>query len=699
MPDSVSPYHSRHLQPITVLKGVGPKTAGCLARKDVASVEDLLHCLPLRYDDRRNFVPIAKLIDGERATVCGELTRLSHVGGRGRNRRTLARLTDDTGEIEVVWFGFGGQDFARGDRVVLTGRVGMFEDRHQLRDPEGEVFTGEPPRCIVPVYSETEGMRQRAWRRVIDTALTEAAEGLVGAVPPELLAAERLQPPQDALRSLHQPDGAKAEPDQLTDPHLGPLRSLVFEELFVFQLGLALRRRALATASGTSLRVDAEVIAPLIDALPFSLTPGQQAVWDAVAADLRADRPMHRLVHGDVGSGKTVLAALAAFAAVKNGYQAAIMVPTEVLAEQHARRLEQWLTPLGVKVALATGSLTGRRRARMRDRLALGVEQIVVGTHALISGDLEFHRLGLVVIDEQHKFGVNQRANLISKGPDPDVLVLTATPIPRSLALTLYGDLDVSLLRDRPGGKAEVSTRVCLGAERDWVYADVAEKLRLGRQAYIVCPRLDVIDDETIDVQSLYDELAAGPLARFRLAMLHGRMKTDARLAIVDDFAAGRIDALVATSVIEVGLDVPGAGVLVVENAERFGLAQLHQMRGRIGRDGQPGWCFLLTRDELSETAIHRLSFLTECADGFAIAETDLRLRGPGELLGARQSGLPPLRYAKEALADLALLERTRDAAAETLATDPTLGQPGNQWARMVVLQRWGALLGEGRFG
>ncbi|MDP8225497.1 MAG: ATP-dependent DNA helicase RecG [Candidatus Lernaella stagnicola] len=698
MGETLTPYHSRYLRPITDLPGVGPKTAEHLLRKNVLTVADLLYCLPLRYDDRRRPTAIADLEADDCATVCGTLQHIHRFGGRGRQRRTVAELSDATGTVSVTWFGFAGHRFEDGDEVLLSGPVGEYSDTLQLQNPDGEtVEKSRKSSQLVPIYSETEGVRQRTWRKLIAAALEEGAADWIGAVPADLRGEYDLLTLGEALRLIHAPPNDTAEIP--IDAGARALRSLVFEDVFAFQLALALRRRERGGTAGIAFQATVETVTELLVGLPFSLTKGQEHVWQNVLDDLRAAHPMHRLVHGDVASGKTALAMLAAGVAARNGYQTAVLVPTEILAEQHAARFAGLLEPLGVRTALATGSVTGAGRRRLADRIALGVEDVVVGTHALLSGDLQFNQLGLVVIDEQHKFGVNQRASLISKGSNPDVLVLTATPIPRSLALTLYGDLDVSLLRDKPGGEGRVETRLTHRRERQKVYERVAAWLREGRQAYIICPRLDANETGRADVASLYDELAGGALAGFRLAVLHGRMQTDARKQVVEAFAAGRLDAVVATSVIEVGIDVPNAAVLVIEDAELFGLSQLHQMRGRIGRDGRPGWCFLIHADGLSEAAQERLAYLERCRDGFSIAETDMRLRGPGELLGDRQSGLPPLRFAKEALTNVDLLVSTRDAAESTLTQDAHLATPRNRWTKMVVMERWGALLGEGRYG
>ncbi len=687
-------YDSRCLQPVTALPGVGPKIAATLARKNIRTIEDLLLSLPYRYEDRRVVTPIAALQEGQAATIRAVVERIRGVGGRGRLRRTLAHVVDESGGVDIVWFGFAGMRFNPQDRVVLSGDVTRRDERLQIVNPEGDVLgADEEPAGLVPVYSETEGLRQRSWRKLIAAALDRFAGDWVGGVPDGVRAERGLATVVEALRTLHRPPNGDVDPAALLDWRGPARRALAFEEYYVFQLGMAVRRRMLDELPGVRLELDDETLRPLRAALPFALTAGQEECWRAIAADLSAPRPMQRLIHGEVGSGKTALAILAAGAAARNDYQTAVMAPTEILAAQHARRFAELLTPLGVRVALVTGGLARPERRRLCDRIALGMEQVVVGTHALLSGDVEFHRLGLAVVDEQHKFGVAQRARLATKGERPNVLALSATPIPRSLALTIYGDLDLSLLRERPHGVGAIATRVVGPEQRAAAYRELAGRLAAGRQGYVVCPRLDRATDGKADALSLYEELRAGPLAGFRLAVLHGQTPPAAGAEIVAGFLRREIHAIVSTSVIEVGLDAPNAAALVVENAELFGLSQLHQMRGRIGRDGQPALCLLLHGADCPAPARERLAYLARCGDGFAIAEYDLRLRGPGELLGVRQSGLPRLRFAKWTIDDLELLQGAREAARRTLDADPLLADPRHEWAKMTAAQRWGAAL------
>lgn len=691
-------YHDRYLATIETLAGVGPKTAARLERKNLRTIADLLYSLPLRYEDRRCLTSIAAVVPGGRYSVAGCLETVRQAGGRGRLRRTTARLTDSTGSLDVVWFGFTGQSYRTGQQVVLCGEVGVYRDRPQMSNPDGQVFDGETPPCaIVPVYSETEGLRQRSWRKLLDHALAEAAAGWRGGLPDDLRRRYDLPDVETALRHLHRPPTETTDPlESLLTGEGRDLRALLFEELFIFQLGLAVRRRLRRKSSGFAFAADEARMRPFLEALPFSLTAEQRACWEEIRADLQRPEPMRRLLHGDVGSGKTVLAALAVHAVVSNGCQAAIMAPTEVLAEQHAAWFEAVFRPLNIRTALVTGSLPSPERRRLNDRVALGLAQVVIGTHALLSGDVAFKQLGLVVIDEQHKFGVSQRASLIVKGHEPDVLVLTATPIPRSLALTLYGHLDVSRLAEKPAGRGRIVTRLVERREREIAYDEMRKFLLAGRRGYVICPRLEQSDDNVGDVESLFQELRRGLLSDFRLGLLHGKMTAAARREIMSALAGGALDAVVATSVVEVGVDVPAAGVMIVENAERFGLAQLHQFRGRIGRDGGDALCILVHSEDCRAVAYQRLAFLTKCDDGFEIAEQDLLWRGPGELLGTRQSGLPPLRFARLMPGNLRMVEDARVEAERLLAADPLLAAPANYWTKMVVNQRWGALLGGG---
>ncbi|HPM77128.1 MAG TPA: ATP-dependent DNA helicase RecG [bacterium] len=692
-------YRSEHLQSVDRLPGIGPKTAALLQRKGIVTIEDLLLTLPLRYEDRRTVTPISALRPDDRATVIGQVTKIRTLGRRGRSRRTEATLTDAGGEVRVVWFGWGGGEFHQGDRLLVTGDVRAYHDMVQLQNPDAQkidetVVSGG----LRAIYSETEGLRQKSWRKIIRLALERIAPQWSGALPAEVRARHGLLPLGEAVARLHHPTD-ETSLATLLDPHGVVLRSLFFEEMFAFQLGLARQRAVGRQREGIAYPQPEATCAPLLKTLPFALTVGQEKSLADIFADMADDRPMHRLLHGDVGSGKTVLALLAAFIAAQHGWQAAVMAPTEILARQHAERFTQWLAPHGLSVALVTGSLTGAPRRRLEERIALGLERIVVGTHALLSGGVQFPRLGLVIVDEQHKFGVAQRAALIQKGPQPDVLVLTATPIPRSLALTVYGDLDVSKLDEKPGGRGRVETRLADEGQRAEVYTIVADRLRAGEQCFVVCPRLATIDPRKKDVASLVAELSLGPLTEFGVEVLHGRMKPAARQDVLARFAAKTVQALVATTVIEVGLDVPDASVLVVENADHFGLSQLHQLRGRIGRGERDGLCVLLHNAAVTDEAHARLAMLAACDDGFAIAEADLRQRGPGELFGMRQAGLPSLRFAAWTIHDLQLLSEVRAEALRVLGDDPQLHRPENEWARLTVTQRWGALVGEGGNG
>ena len=696
------PYHCRYLEPVGVLPGVGPKIASFFERKGIFNVADLLYTLPARYDDRRLVSPIQSLAPGRPATVRGTLTQVRSMGGRGRWRRTVAELADDSGTMAVVWFGFAGQRFAKGDRVQLSGPVDTYQDRLQLQNPDGDIYSDDepPPAAIVPLYSELEGVGQRTWRKLQRVAGERFAGDWIGGVPAPLREREGLLTVGAALRLLHQPPAdLPGEVESLLTPESPPLRSLIWDEWFVFQLAMQLRRRLFTRATGIAFHCEPSRLDALLASLPFSLTADQANTWREILTDLQSDRPMHRLLHGEVGSGKTILAVLAAFVAVQSGYQAAILAPTEILAEQHWERFSRILEPHGISCVLLIGTEAPPKKRRLKDLVRLGSAHVVIGTHALLSGDVEFSRLGLAVIDEQHKFGVEQRAKLVSKGIRPDVLVLSATPIPRSLALTMCGDLDISVLREKPGGAGNVATRLVARADREAMYREVADRLRQGQRGYIVAPRLAAATEGQSDAVQLHAELKHGALREFRLEVLHGKVMPEARRRIIAALAKGDLDAIVATTVVEVGLDIPSAGVLVVENAERFGLSQLHQMRGRIGRDGADALCLLSYDEQSGEKSLERLRLLASCHDGFAIAEADLKLRGPGEMMGARQSGLPPLRFGKWILRELSLLEDIHRAAAEVLAADPALADPAHHWAKMVALQRWGAWLGEGGYG
>ena len=671
---------------VKYLKGVGPRRAEALARLGIRTVGDLLYHAPHRYLDATTVTPLGRVHVGEEVTCVGRVVSTGVLPTRRGLRVFRAVLRDENGggPLECAWPGqpFLERQIKTGQLLLVTGPVRYYHGR-QLVPREFVILADEgetaPERGLVlPVYPATEGLTHRQIRKLVSDHL-DALLGLVQDPHPRALrAAAGLIELRAALAAVHRPqDLAEAEAGR---------RRLAFDELFDQQLVQA-RARALAKRArgGIAFALKKELTTRLKEHLPFELTGDQRRAVREIADDMTAPLRMHRLLMGDVGTGKTVVALFAMLLAVENDYQAVIMAPTELLAEQHMATLTRLLGPLDVKPELLIGRLTAAEKHAARERIAGGASRLVVGTHALIQESVRFQRLGIAVIDEQHRFGVEQRAALVEKGDAPDVLLLTATPIPRSLALTLYGDLDVTELRERPPGRGTVKTALRTEAARSKIYEFIRSECVAGRQAYVIYPVID--ESERADLKAA--ATMAGRLAKvypeLDVGLVHGRLKPEERDATMRAFRDGAVHILVATSVIEVGIDVANATVMLIEHAERFGLAQLHQLRGRVGRGAAASHCILLS-DVTDAKA--RLEAFTETTDGFKIAELDLRERGMGVLAGARQSGGLPLRYANFAT-DLPLLEAARRAAGEIVARDPALARPEHAPYRERVVARY----------
>jgi ATP-dependent DNA helicase RecG len=639
--------------PLQFLKGVGPRRAADFAHIGLHTVEDLLSRFPLRYEDRSRFQTVASLRPGQTTSIAG---RLISCGLRSTRRPGFkifeAAVRDDTGAIRLSWLNqpFLRDVLATGQHVVVFGTVELRTQGLQITNPQYEVLDDEDGETIhtgriVPVYERAGGVTPKMQRKLIHDVLQRLPPELPDAVPGTIR--ERLELPsrRAALAEAHFPPSGTPL-DDLNRFATPAQRSLIFEEAFLFQTGLLARRRGAADERKPAvIRVDDHIRASARAVLPFRLTAGQRQALKEIVDDMQRPVPMNRLLQGDVGAGKTIVALLAALVAMENGLQVALMAPTEILAEQHFMNVSRLLQPSRFRVALVTGATAGATRRQALAEVASGAVHLVVGTHALVEGDVQFHQLGLVVIDEQHRFGVMQRATLRTKSVHPDVLVMTATPIPRTLALTLYGDLDVSVIRDLPPGRRPITTIARPDSRRDEIYGFVKQQLLAGRQAYVVYPLVE--ESAKVDLKAataMADTLAHDVFPEFRVGLLHGRMKPDGKDRVMKAFVAGALDLLVSTTVIEVGVDVPNASVMVVEHAERFGLAQLHQLRGRVGRDRHQSYCCLLYQAPLSDDARARLRAMTETTDGFDIAERDLLLRGPGDFFGTRQAGLPTFR-------------------------------------------------------
>ncbi len=691
-PDPSLPAPDR---PLAEVSGVGPSRERLLARLGLRTVGDLLTHFPLRHLD---YPPPARAVDLfflQRASFEGAVRRVeTYRTSRGLQRIT-ATLADPTGEVEAVWFRAGyALRLTPGQRIAISGDLVPNGRRPRFENPDWEP-ADQPPlhtRGLVPVYPLTKGVAQTWLRELVARAVDRWAESVPDFLPDWLRAEEKLPARGTALRTLHHPPDPAAA--------AAARRRLAFDELFALQVAVLLRRQAARQAAGRALPIPRAVLDSFLGGLPFTLTAAQQRVLEEIYADLAQPRPMVRLLQGEVGSGKTVVAAAAMLVGVAAGGQAALMAPTEILAEQHyrtvsaayARAADRFQATLGrvPAVALLTGRMGARERRAIREQVAAGAVDVLIGTQALIQDGVEFRDLLLAVADEQHRFGVRQRLALRAKGEQPHLLVMTATPIPRTLALTLYGDLDLSRLDALPPGRQPIRTVLLRPGERPHAYRRLREEVGKGRQGYVICPLVE--DSPHLEARAAteeYERLQRHDLAGLRLGLLHGRLRGEEKEAVMAAFRDGAIDVLVATAVVEVGVDVPNATMMIVEGAERFGLAQLHQFRGRVGRGEHPATCVLIAEAAAPET-VERLQTVVDSTDGLALAEADLRLRGPGDFYGLRQSGLPELQVAT--LSDADLVERTRRAAARLLARDPTLAEHA---ALAAVVQARGERLGE----
>jgi ATP-dependent DNA helicase RecG len=670
---------SIHELEVQFLKGVGPRLGQLMNQVGIQTVENLLYYFPRRYLDYNNRVKIVELEQGQDVTVIGAIRSVNAYNAKSGNVAIVSlTIADETGMMTANWFyGKSSQAvlenyknrYAKGADVMVSGKVKWDNykripaiDRPQIeilsyQDASGaqEADSLHAGR-MVPIYALTEGLNLRFLRKAIHQGLTDYLGSIIDPMPPAILQRYQLIGLREALQQIHFPE-SKAQATAARD-------RLVFDELFYVQLRLALiRQQYKRSVKGLSLVCKpggyAEQLRTL---LPFALTGAQERVLGDIAKDIASDEPMYRMLQGDVGSGKTIVAILTLLAAVENGYQGALMAPTEILAEQHYRKCIEWLTPLGLKAGLFLGKSGAKERKLLRQNLLNGQIHVAVGTHALIQDDVEFANLGVVVVDEQHRFGVRQRTLLKSKGNHPEMLTMTATPIPRSLAMTLHGDLDVSILDELPPGRTPIKTMLLTHSQIAKAYQLIRQEVVRGHQAYVVFPLIE--ESETLSAKAATTEaerLRQEVFPELRIGLLHGKMRSEEKDAIMQRFAAGDLDILVSTTVVEVGVDVPNATVMVIENADRFGLSQLHQLRGRVGRSSHQSYCALVS-DTKAEATLTRLSILTESEDGFYISEKDLELRGPGEFLGTRQSGLPDFVLA-DLIEDKATLEKAREAA------------------------------------
>ena len=677
------------LKPVTVLRGVGDTLARKLHALGVETTEDLLFLLPLRYEDRTRVVPLGELLPGQRAAVEGDVL-LTEVAFRGR-RQMLCRIADGSGFLTLRFFYFTAQQqtgLSRGIRIRCFGEARRGPQGLEMVHPEYRRVDSTAAKSaedhLTPIYPATEGVTQGRLRMLVGLALDGTAAGeLDDWLPAALLADSRLPSLREALVYVHKPP-ADAPVEQLLEWRHPAQRRLAFEELLAHQLSLKLLRQRIQSEPGWALVGDGSLKTGLLESLPFQLTAAQARVLGEIEKDLAIAKPMLRLVQGDVGCGKTLVAALAATQAVQMRLQVALMAPTELLADQHAQNFRRWFEPLGVTVALLTGRQTGKARSAALASIREGHAAIVIGTHALFQESVEFNSLALVIVDEQHRFGVHQRLSLREKGGrdghQPHQLIMTATPIPRTLAMTAYADLDISVIDELPPGRTPVKTVVLADARRDEVVMRIRTACLEGRQAYWVCPLID--ESVEMPYQAAEETAAAlvAALPELAVGLVHGRMASAAKELTMRRFKDGEIKLLVATTVIEVGVDVPNATLMVIENAERMGLAQLHQLRGRVGRGEHASSCLLLYRPPLSSLARERLAVMRGTNDGFLVARRDLELRGPGELMGTRQTGLAQMRVA-DLLRDADLLPKVQIAAESLLRDWPSNVAP--------LIRRW----------
>jgi ATP-dependent DNA helicase RecG len=701
--------------PITIIKGITPRVANKFAKLNVRAVRDLLYFFPRRYVDYSRRKPISELIEGEEQTIIGTIWQ-AKVATLGNRQGTEAIVGDETGNIRVVWFNqpYLAKSFRTNARVVISGTVSLFKGQKVFESPEWElledkelIHTGR----LVPVYPLTQGLYPRQVRKWAKETVDGYTWQLSDFLPAEIKSRCQLLDLPTAIAQIHYPaDQAMAERAR---------GRLSFDELFLLQLGVLARKRDWQEGQpGNAFHVDQEVISRFLHCLPFTLTQAQERVLQEILTDLKQAKAMSRLLQGEVGSGKTVIATLALLIAAANGYQGALMAPTEVLAEQHYTNICGYLSQISTQepslrlrsgqdselgegtircytgflsrpltIALLIGSLSNNEKESLHGKIKQGKVDIVVGTHALIQKEVEFNKLGLAVIDEQHRFGVLQRSALRQKGFNPHVLVMTATPIPRTMALTLYGDLDLSVIDELPPGRQVVKTKCLEPQDREKAYTFLHRQVSNGRQAFIICPLIE--ESEILEAKAAtteYERLSREVFPDLKLGLLHGQMPGIEKEEVMRHFQAGELDILVSTSVVEVGIDVPRASVMMVEGAERFGLSQLHQFRGRVGRDKEQGYCLLIP-EKLSPEAGARLRLMEKVHNGFALAEKDLELRGPGEFFGTHQSGLPDLKLAK--LSDLHSLELARREAITLFQKDPNLKKAEHQPLRQQLSQAW----------
>ncbi len=693
--ESVFPWET----PVQYVKGVGPARAIFMAKLGIETLEDLLYFFPFRYEDRTALKKIASLLPSEEQTILGEVRAVSLVETpRKRMKIVDVALSDETGILHAKWFNqsYLKEYFKVGEKVMLSGRTkanAYSGGRLEMESPQYEKLDEKEPQIhtgrIVPIYHETKGLTSRQIRSLMMGALNRYVRMIPEMLPTELIKKYKFLPLSKAIYSLHFPSN-EGDAALFNSGKSLPHKRLSFDELFLLQTGLALRKRSRTEEErGIAFSRPGTLLTELRDLIPFELTGAQERVLSQIKKDMAEIKPMNRLIQGDVGSGKTIVALMAVLIAIEHGFQAAFMAPTEILAEQHFQTLGKYLKKLGKTVVLLTSDMKKKEKNVALLEIESGVSDLVIGTHALIQEGVHFKKLGLTVVDEQHKFGVLQRAKLRQKGVLPDMLIMTATPIPRTLGMTVYGDLNISIIDELPPGRSPIRTSLFYGKRRDRAYRMIEGELKKGRQGYVVCPL--VVASEKIDLRAateLYEDLKKEIFRHRRIGLLHGRLKREEKDRIMRDFKEGRVDLLIATTVVEVGIDVPNATIMLIEHVERFGLAQLHQLRGRVGRGSEQSHCLMVAEFPLSKEGKRRLEAMVGSNDGFKIAEVDLEIRGPGEFFGTRQSGLPALRVAN-LIRDVKILEAARKDAFEWVDRHPHLKDPESRPLRSFMERKW----------
>ena len=675
--------------PIQFIKGVGPKKALLLEKLQLTTIEDFLYFLPFRYEDRRQIKNISTLMPGEFATFMAEVLNASVIYMGRRKRVFEVIFQDETGTTRAKWFRFNETymlgKFKTGEKIIVSGKpTANKRSGLEIVHPDTERVAGDATISleigkIVPVYHTTEGLHQKSMRSILNNVLDIYLPLVEEVIPEDILRRHKLLSRSDAFHQAHFPPSEGFTTKDLDAFKTPAQKRLIFEELFLIQTGLAFKKKhATEIKTGTAFKTRGNLIKRFVKLLPFQLTAAQKRVLAEIMEDLEKEKPMNRLIQGDVGSGKTIVALTALLTAVDNGTQSALMVPTEILAEQHYLNIRPYCEELGIEVALVTGTLKGKERKAIYQDIEEGKTRIIIGTHSLVQKEIQFEKLGLAVIDEQHRFGVLQREAIGKKGDQPHLLIMTATPIPRSLALTIYGDMDVSFLDEFPPGRQPITTNVYYEKYQDKAYALMDAEIKLGRQAFVVCPLIE--ESEVMDLKAVATvfESIQSQFPHLNACLIHGKLKKEERQEIMSRFLKNEIQVLVATTVIEVGIDIPNATVMIIEHAERFGLAQLHQLRGRVGRGKHASHCLLAAYFPISEEGKARMKAMQNSRDGFEIAEEDLKIRGPGDFMGTRQSGLPVLKIAN-LLRDIKILDVARKEAFSLIDRDPNLENPANQ--------------------